>query len=116
MVAEPFCVTHNGIVFVWRDHEDTVDGTPVTFKDPVDMPSFIPMQFTGLKDKQGREIYEGDILRFDPKVWGQGNHHNLFAIEWAKQAAGFIGHGVAADWPRYCEVIGNIYENPELLK
>ena len=115
-----------------------------------------PQQYTGLKDKNGREIYEGDIIR---------NYHMLFEVTWHVGAAQFglnmlyaedEGNHIHSsrtplrDWnwcstPRLeadgkwdrnkptelvyginlhgnsrrveaCEVIGNIYENPELLE
>jgi len=63
-------------------------------------PRYILMQFTGLKDKNGKEIYEGDILKHN-----QGN----YAIE-------FIAGAFSYDENNELEVIGNIYENPDLLK
>jgi len=74
------------------------------------------MQFTGLKDKNGKEIYEGDIIRYEKK-------HYL--IKWGKKNKAFIGKIKGdkeeyilseADKPDELEVIGNIYENPELLR
>ena len=74
------------------------------------------MQFTGLKDKNGKEIYGGDIIE---TVTGGNmviNWNNLkasFVIDregWAFQH--FFGEALEAD---ECEVIGNIYENPKLL-
>ena len=81
-------------------------------------------QFTGLKDKNGREVYDGDVVRgFDrPAVIKIGHVHNeknsiygVFA-EWVKYGlveAQYIDRIYKTD---YIEVIGNIYENPELLE
>jgi len=78
------------------------------------------MQFTGLKDKNGREIYEGDLVqetfsvgkeikgRIQEVFWDE--EHASFAI---KPASPYISCGIAYSKER--EIIGNIYENPELL-
>ena len=85
---------------------------------------YIPMQFTGLKDKNGKEIYEGDILReFDAEV-------NLFIVYFAEGIGQWRLECInedcffsfdGGDYPdgvdsNRFEVIGNIYENPELLE
>jgi hypothetical protein len=92
----------------------SVDAKLVKPSEPNDPRKYQVMQYTGLKDNSGKEIYESDILSFDNKVWG-GKITKHFLIEWKDNSACFIGVGVPSDWKIHCEVIGNIYENPELL-
>lgn len=65
---------------------------------------YILMQYTGLHDKNGKEIYEGDILKAS---WG---YQGEVKFDW------FIYANLECTIADDVEVIGNIYENPELLK
>ena len=71
------------------------------------------MQFTGLNDKNGREIWEGDVVRRFGYVRPLkiGFQHGTFCHELPD--GGFVLW--IADAEKYDEVIGNIYENPELI-
>lgn len=69
------------------------------------------LQYTGLKDKNGTEIYEGDLID-EPGAWGA----RTVVWRWAGWALEEDGEFYAIQVLDEMEVIGNIYENPELLK
>ena len=114
---------------IWRMPDDS--GIPIS-----EMNECIAMQFTGLRDKNGKEIYEGDIIKwYTDSMWKFGKLYYGDAgweIEWLKSDPAWDRQiereyifKVQSFWPlsddRYIqdsklEVIGNIYEHPELLK
>ena len=82
------------------------------------------MQYTGLKDKNGVEIYEGDIVDIDHPAWTERGEivfrEGAFAFmqlkDWPKERAVVYLHSVKFETQWKLRVIGNIYENPELVK
>jgi uncharacterized phage protein (TIGR01671 family) len=91
------------------------------FNEHLEHERVVVMQYTGLKDKNGKEIFEGDVLKsnasYDRVFWNE----DKWCFEVMKRhkdkggwIAGFISSGlkIAAE---YNEIVGNIYENPELI-
>ncbi len=80
------------------------------------LPKFI-MSFTGLHDKNGKEIYEGDILKHRQGVDAVNWDQDQWRVgSWCPDGlAGFCSETYDED-DEFPEVIGNIYDNPEVVK
>jgi len=96
----------------------------VMIKDVLDLDcgtAEVLMQYTGLKDKNGVEIYEGDVITYQEEpqkmqakvVWKNGGF--VFVYEDGTENITSESWYAPMD-VEITEVIGNIYENPELLK
>jgi uncharacterized phage protein (TIGR01671 family) len=92
--------------------------------DCFDFKDVILMQSTGLKDKNGQEIFEGDIITNGIDIVDVRNHETLGFYTMVNGREVFFGHGTSIEefeediegFTEIAEIIGNIYENPELLE
>lgn len=107
MDAGPFWVDNDGGIYETpQNRYDTPHTEIESTKD------LVLMQYTGLKDKNGTEIYEGDICKAPHDFGPAGFVERTFTVRWHNE----LGY----QWNYWdlvnIEVIGNIYENPELLE
>ena len=121
--------TQNTFPIIARDYDNDDDWLGVDLWDTVE-PHTVG-QYTGLTDKNGKKIFEGDIVHYlyEPGK-GYWNSDQLSVIEW--NSTGFYMRGImgtnkyacSSGWlvstphgdGRCFEVIGNIHDNPELLE
>jgi len=93
---------------------------------PNDEKDYVVQQYTGLKDKNDKEIYEGDIVKWgmstvDPKFFSlrivEWNENQLIykVLDPFKMSVDYLYESRQPS-TRWCEVVGNIFENSDLLE
>lgn len=121
LLAEAIDFTSRFVYYSYHDY--TVEGDDNVYGDTISFENCVIMQSTGLKDKNGKEIYEGDIIKCS-----DGHDYYFGVVAYDKDYGNF---GVIEDndedvssfcflfeWKKVeeLEVIGNIYENKELFE
>lgn len=112
--AEIFISNHNKIYRIFWQELEPADGGEIVVE-----------LSTGLKDKNGKEIYEGDIVSEEFEYGGEKTK-TIWQVRWCDDECAFELHYVSgfevddcslvADDEENYEVIGNIHENPELIE
>lgn len=108
-MVTPLCVySENGF-----EYQEGLGYRKISKKDY----DFVLMQFTGLKDRDGREIYEGDIIKLDRTDCNEiGIKLHVDKVRRSETGGYHVDDKCLYKCRlKKCEVIGNIYENPELL-
>jgi len=102
-------LSQDGKLHFWNDYKKTLE--------PMEEKTYIPVFSIGLKDKNGKEIFEGDLLEEEKGYY--------FLVEYGSSIyeCGFRLKAIskAIQYPTWnrgskMSIIGNIYENPELIK
>lgn len=98
-------MSEHGYGIRFKDQKDELDFTGGSYVNL--------MQYTGLKDKNGKEIYEGDVLLIDGKTTKVIESE----MGWDWDGASVYGWAIGTENPETeSEIIGNIYSNPELIE
>lgn len=109
MFKDTFSITESGQVVV-VEQEDVMCPPDYVFVD-----NLVIMQSTGLVDKNGKEIFEGDIVKMAKDVYSEPTHYEVVRHYGGAYRIESKQHGCEL-WLRHtdCEVVGNVYENKEL--
>ena len=111
MFKDTFAITESGQIVV-------VDQSSVFVSpDYVFVDNLVIMQSTRIKDKNGEEIFEGDILKSNKYITSVFYERGAYCVKFSRTPNTTVTMNVISFIEKYkTKIIGNIYENPELLE
>ena len=93
-------------------NDAVMNGHITAYPDEIEL-----MQSTGLKDKNGKEIFEGDILKSNKYTTSVFYERGAYCVKFCRTTNTTVTMNVISFIEKYkTKIIGNIYENPELLE
>lgn len=111
MFKDTFAVTESGEVVTVE--QDFITNAP----DYIFVDHLTIMQSTGLTDKNGKEIFEGDVVKMAKNVYSEPTYYEVVRHRGGAYRLESKQYGCEL-WLRHtdCEIAGDIYENPELVE
>ena len=99
------------IEYYWNDNDDK------TFAEDVDESKFAVNQFTGLKDCDNKEIFEGDIVEFEGGVFlvSRDDENACYVLQTMRRGELKNDRNLNGHAASVCKVVGNFYQTPEKL-
>jgi uncharacterized phage protein (TIGR01671 family) len=119
--TKPFLISYTGLPFIYNEEHRHIEDFDVV--NPA--MGLIIQQYTGLKDKNGKKIYEGDILSSRQANFPVNTNYEIFIAEVKFGNGRFYANfrsglyeivDLLAEQYTDLEIVGNVFENPELLK
>lgn len=112
-----YCSTDDGLEMIYFGNMQCDNGLWFNSEKHIDNYESNIMQFTGLTDKNGKEIYEGDIIKHKDPGYSSEKWEVIFysGSFWLAGLPRKIRIYNIGERQNECEVISNVHENPELI-